>query len=115
MKKIYSSIIPPKGFKALTLWPLLFVRKNANFSPVDERHEEIHGRQQLELLIVLFYVLYGIFYLICLIRYRNHKEAYRNNPFEAEAYLNERKTTYLEKRHLYDWVKYIGKTTYKTA
>lgn len=112
MKKVYNDIIPVKGFKAITLWPFLFIRNGVKFGITDERHEEIHGRQQMELLIILFYVLYGIFYLIGLIRYGSGKMAYRNNPFESEAYMNEKKQTYLEKRKLFAWVCYIGKTTY---
>jgi len=115
MKKVYSNIIPPSSMKAVTLWPLLFIHYDVKFTLTDERHEEIHGRQQLECLIVLFYLLYGLFYLIGLVCYRSHKMAYRNIPFESEAYMNERKPTYLEKRRLFAWVKYIGKTTYKTA
>ena len=115
MKKIVNNIIPMNGYKALTLWPLLFVRKGARFGDVDERHENIHGEQQKEMLLVLFFVWYAVEYLVRLCIYRSHKEAYRNISLEQEAYLNERKTTYLEKRHLYAWVKYIGKTTYKTA
>jgi len=33
--------------------------------------------------------------------------AYVENPFEREAYQNERKYTYLEKRKRYAWIKLI--------
>ena len=139
MVKVYSNIIPPAGYKALTIWPILFIRKKmkAWFTEEDERHEKIHGRQQEELLFVgaviaavlyvvgcgwwsllalpLAFYLYGILYLVCLIRYRNHKMAYRNNPFEAEAYLFEADIYYLSRRKHFAWVGYIGKTTYSNT
>lgn len=133
MKKIYNNIIPFKGFKAMTVWPLLFIRNGAKdrFDETDECHEKIHGQQQEELLFagaliaaVLFVVgcgwwsllslplafyLYGLFYLIGLLRYRNHKKAYRNNPFEVEAFLYERDAEYLSQRKHFAWCKYIFK------
>ena len=39
-------------------------------------------------------------------RYKDAKQAYRENPFEREAYANERKYTYLEKRPLWSWTAY---------
>ena len=70
------------------------------------RHETIHFQQQLELLFVPHWILYGLFFLIGLIKYRNGMKAYRQIPFEQEAYDNERKTTYLKKRKRYAWIKY---------
>lgn len=51
MIKIYNNIIPFKGYKALVMWPLLFVRKGARFGEVDERHEKIHGEQQKKITV----------------------------------------------------------------
>jgi hypothetical protein len=41
------------------------------------------------------------------LRHRNGKEAYRNNPFESEAYDNERKMKYLERRQFWAWRAYV--------
>ncbi len=70
-------------------------------------HELIHIRQQLELLIIPFFVLYFLNYLINLIRYQNHDEAYRNIIFEREAYSNDSNLSYLEKRRFSSWIKYF--------
>tara|TARA_B100000161_G_scaffold37783_2_gene22523 strand:- start:15 stop:383 length:369 start_codon:yes stop_codon:yes gene_type:complete len=74
-----------------------------------KRHEIIHYKQQLEMLFVLQWALYGIFHLINLVRYRDGQIAYYENPFEREAYDNDEDVDYLEKRKHFAWVKYIFK------
>lgn len=107
MKVVRNSIIPFKGFKALTLWPLVFVRKDAWMSDRDMRHEAIHGRQQKELLVVLFLVWYGLEWLARLVIYGKAHKAYKMISFEQEAYLNEYDKGYLKKRRFFAWMKYI--------
>jgi hypothetical protein len=68
-------------------------------------HEKIHLRQQLELLILPFYILYLINYLINLIKYKNHDLAYRKIIFEQEAYANEQNLNYLKNGSLYGWIR----------
>lgn len=70
-------------------------------------HEKIHLRQQLELLILPFYILYLINYFINLIRYKEHHKAYLNIVFEKEAYRNELNMEYLTKHNWYGWIKLI--------
>jgi hypothetical protein len=41
---IHNKLIPFKGFKAITLWPFIFVRKECSFNEIDLNHENIHGR-----------------------------------------------------------------------
>ena len=69
-------------------------------------HEKIHFRQQLELLIIPFYILYILNYLINLIRYKNHDQAYFQIVFEKEAYACDRNLEYLQHRRLFSWIKY---------
>lgn len=68
-------------------------------------HEKIHLRQQLELLVFPFYILYFLHYLINLIRYKKHDLAYRNIVFEKEAYSNENNLHYLKSGNWYGWIK----------
>ena len=75
-----------------------------------KRHETIHYRQQLELLFVFQWVLYGLFHVIGLIRYRDGQSAYYENPFEREAYDNDDDIDYLEERKHFSWVDYIFKS-----
>ncbi|WP_412466695.1 hypothetical protein [Pedobacter sp. KLB.chiD] len=67
-------------------------------------HEKIHLRQQLELLIFPFYILYLINYLINIIRYKEHDLAYRNIVFEKEAYQHETDLNYLKNGNWYGWI-----------
>ena len=107
MKKVYNNIFPFKGFTAMTIWPFIFVRKDAMMVATTIRHENIHGRQQKELLLVGFYLWYGIEWLVKLCYYRNRITAYKNISFEREAYANQSNITYLDERKPFAWFKYI--------
>ena len=76
-------------------------------SPETRRHETIHYQQQLEMLMIFQWIFYGLFWLIGLIKYRDGAIAYRENPFEREAYHNDKNPDYLRTRPRYAWVKYI--------
>ena len=106
MIKVRNKIIPFKGFQAITIWPFIFIRAGLSFNEVDERHENIHGKQQLELLVVFFYIWYICEWLIRLFQKGN---AYRNISFEREAYANEADENYLSHRKHYAWIPYIKK------
>ncbi len=70
-------------------------------------HELIHLRQQIELLVLPFFILYLIHYLVNLIKYRNHDRAYRNIIFEREAYGNDANYSYLKNRKFASWIRYF--------
>ncbi|WP_256011026.1 hypothetical protein [Desertivirga xinjiangensis] len=70
-------------------------------------HEKIHLIQQLELLILPFYILYLLNYLVNLYRYRSHKRAYEEIAFEKEAYSNDLDQKYLSRRPFWHWLKYL--------
>lgn len=70
-------------------------------------HEKIHLRQQAELLVLPFYLWYSLEYLVRLLYYKNHKEAYLNISFEKEAYKHERTSNHLTTRNLWDFTKYL--------
>jgi len=102
---IWLSKLAPIDINAISFGFWVWCR--GEMSKTTRRHETIHYQQQLELLFIGQWVLYGLFYLVGLVRYRDGKKAYREIPFEREAYSNERKFTYLEKRKRYAWVSYI--------
>ena len=93
MKVISNHIIPFKGFKAITLWPFIFCR--SEMTEVDLNHENIHGRQQLELLLIGFYLIYLVEWIF---------KGYRRISFEVEAYDNENNLDYLKTRKKYAWL-----------
>ncbi len=70
-------------------------------------HERIHLRQQIELLVVPFYVWYGLEFLLRLLQYRNRRKAYYNISFEREAYGNEKDLNYLKQRSFWNFLKYL--------
>ena len=72
-------------------------------------HEKIHLRQQIELLIMPFYIIYGFEFLVRLVQYRSWKLAYLNISFEREAYINEKDLNYLKSRPFWSFIKYFKK------
>lgn len=101
---IRNNIIPFKGFIAINLFGVLFVRKDAVISEQTINHEKIHTAQMKEMLYVFFYLWYVIEWLIRLFMKGN---AYRNISFEKEAYMNEHDLYYLKSRERYSWIKYF--------
>lgn len=55
-------------------------------------HELIHQKQMDETGVIGFYIVYFYNYVLNIFRFRfNHDKAYRNIPFEVEAYANQDK------------------------
>lgn len=119
MKIIRNSIIPFKGFVAINLFGVLFVRKeilpHRDISMYDwERmlnYELIHTAQMKELLYIPFYLWYVTEWLIRLAMYKDTKKACRNISFEREAYDKHEDFGYMlhKERKPYAFIKYIGK------
>lgn len=106
MKIIYNNIIPFRGFVAINLFGLLYVRKEYE-GKINSRtlnHESIHTAQMRELLYVGFYLIYITEWFIRLFMRGN---AYRNISFEREAYSNERDDEYLENRKSFAFLAYL--------
>ena len=105
---LISKYIVPKGYSGITLFPFVFL-KSRDFKKKATliNHEKIHLRQQLELLVITFYVFYLIEFLIRLIKYKNWNLAYKNISFEREAYKNESNLDYLNHRKSWQFLKYI--------
>ena len=107
MRIIRNGIIPFKGYKAVNLFGLLFVRGDAYMGASDINHEEIHTAQMREMLYGPFYLWYLAEWLVRLVQYRDFKKAYRSISFEREAYANERGMGYLGRRRRYSWTGYL--------
>ena len=104
MKIIRNKYIPFKGFLAINLFGILFVRGNARINERTIRHESIHTAQMREMLYTFFYLWYVAEWVIRLFMEGN---AYRNISFENEAYTNEDNIIYLEGRNRFAWIKYL--------
>ncbi len=98
----------PKGYTAITLFPFVFIKHD--FLKGDKRfvnHEKIHLRQQLELLILPFFVWYALEFLIRYLHYRCCSLAYRNISFEQEAYAHEGSLGYLNRLPFWSFMRYL--------
>lgn len=102
---ILLSYISPINIWAISLG--IFVWCRGTINQQTKTHETIHFHQQLELLFLFQWILYGIFYLRALYLYRDTKMAYRENPFEREAYFNDSSVNYLANRKFYSWINYL--------
>lgn len=95
-------------FKGISLWPFVIL-ENQQLKQ-DEyflNHEKIHLRQQLELLVLFFYVWYAIEFFIRYLNYGNGLSAYRNISFEREAYRRENDLDYLKNRSVWAFLKFL--------
>lgn len=100
--------ILPKGYRGISIFPfIIFSDKSSKNNLVLVNHEKIHIRQQLELLIIPFYIWYGIEFLVRYFQCKNWNIAYRNISFEREAYANEKDLHYLKKRSFWMFYKFL--------
>lgn len=112
---IYNKIIPLKGYKAINLFGIIFVRTGSYFSSRDLLHEKIHTAQMREMLFIFFYIWYvlefSIRFIISLFRHRSDNgywyDAYVNISFEKEAYQNQIYPEFLSKRKHFNWIKFL--------
>ncbi len=100
-----------KGIKfrkisGITLYPFILVRPKTP-SKVLLNHERIHIRQQLEMLVLPFYIWYMTEWFLYFLKYRNWWKAYRQISFEREAYENEDDMNYLKGRTFWEFLRYV--------
>ena len=106
---IISKYLVPKGYIGITIFPFMVLKHEAlRVKDVLINHEKIHLRQQIELLIIPFFLIYVFEFLIRLIKYRNWDLAYRNISFEREAYRNEKDLDYLKSRPFLNFLNYFN-------
>lgn len=103
MKIIRNKIIPFRGFHAINLFGVLFVRGIRPISKVTYTHESIHTAQWKELWYIGFLFWYVTEWLIRLPK----GNAYRNISFEREAYSNDKNQHYLESRKSFAFIKHL--------
>ena len=86
---VKNNWFPFGSYNAITIWPFVFYKKINLYTRV---HEEIHGRQQKELLVIPFYLIYFLEYLF---------KGYHDISFEKEAYDHQSDPDYLNHRKCY--------------
>ena len=112
---IYNKFIPFKGYVAINLFGIIFVRKEYKagietdylYKSILLNHELVHTAQYKELLYVFYLSLYLLNYIINIFIYFNLEKAYENICFEREARDKEHDSYYLERRQHFAWLSYI--------
>jgi len=101
-------VVPFLRVNGMAVFPFILIKhKDLKNDAQLIRHETIHLMQELELLIVPFYMLYLINYLVNLVKHRDHEKAYLDIIFEHEAYAHEADIDYLKQRKFWGWLKFV--------
>lgn len=100
--------LTPKWVRGITIFPFIVLSyKKDKTNSVLLNHEKIHLRQQLELIVIPFFLWYGIEFLVRYFQYKNWNQAYMNISFEKEAYQNEKNLHYLKQRSFWSFLNFI--------
>lgn len=126
---IKNKHIPISGFSAMNILGILFVRSEAKIDKETYRHEAIHTEQQYEIVGLSALVAIGVstyhaswwWLLLCIampilmyiaawvieLLLPPFGSAYKDSPFEREAYANDHDPDYLTTRPPFAWLKYF--------
>lgn len=105
---VVNKFMLAKHFDGVVLWPFIVVRREElKKNKVFMNHEKIHLKQQVELLIIFFFIWYFFEYFIRLIKYGDSYKAYNRICFEREAYANERNIKYISQRPVWNFWNYL--------
>ena len=85
------------NIRAIAIFPFIILRSDANPDEILINHERIHLRQQLEMLVIPFYIWYLFEY---------YTKGYYKNRFEVEAYRNDHNLDYLKNRKIFSFLRY---------
>ncbi|GER57996.1 hypothetical protein [Patiriisocius marinus] len=108
MIPVVNRFLIHKYYNGVTVWPFVLMRHKAlKDNLVFMNHEKIHLRQQIELLVLPFYIWYLLEFIVRLFQYKNWDLAYRNISFEREAYANEKDLNYIKKRPFWVFRNYL--------
>ncbi|MUP44461.1 hypothetical protein E0K83_01720 [Gramella sp. BOM4] len=105
---VVNKILLSGRFKGISLWPFVILEnKELKQNKLFINHEKIHLRQQLEMLLIFFYLWYAIEFLVRFVDCGDWMLAYRNISFEREAYRRENDLAYLKKRPFWAFLKFL--------
>jgi hypothetical protein len=82
----------------MAFFPFVIINSQVEPTPELINHERIHLRQQLEMLVIPFYIWYLIAY---------YRRGYMQVSFEKEAYANDSDLNYLKKRRIFGFMRYL--------
>jgi len=90
---------------AITLYPFIICK--GTLDQQTRIHEVIHLKQQRELLLIGFYILYVGYWVWNLVKHQSFQAAYKEIPFEKEAYAHDEDPTYPLNRKAFSWRRYL--------
>lgn len=91
VKVVFNFKLLPHWYAAITLYPFICFR--APYAPIRVlRHEMIHVEQIRRDGFFTFYIMYLWYYLVGLVKYMSHDQAYYRIPYEVEARKGEQKS-----------------------
>jgi hypothetical protein len=96
---VFNSVI------GITLAPFGIYIREGYFRDKTINHEKIHWKQQMEMLILPFYIWYITEFIIRI--FINGNNAYRKISFEQEAYKHENDFNYIGNRKKFSWLKFL--------
>lgn len=98
-----------KKVTGMALWPFIFFKdKESKSNQIILNHEKIHHRQQLEMLIIPYYLMYFMEYWAAMFKNKfKHHISYMSVSFEKEAYANQNNLDYLKTRKWLSSFKYF--------
>ena len=97
-----------RNYVGLSVWPFIILKDDAlKDDTVLINHEKIHLKQQLELLVLPFYLWYVTEWLVRSLLLLSFYRGYQNISFEREAYFNEHNLDYPEQRSVFSFIKYL--------
>lgn len=104
---VFSKFLKVIKANGITLYPFIFIRNAADRrNEVLINHEKIHIRQQVELLVIFFYIWYVLEYYYWYFKLKDRFLAYKYISFEREAYAKEKDLNYLRNRKFWAFFKY---------
>lgn len=105
--KIYTRKKIFNYYTGLSFFVFIWISRQEKDEVRLTRHEKIHFWQQVEMLFIFHWIFYLLFYVMARAKGHCHYIAYRYNPFELEAFDNDRNEQYLEDRKPFAWTSYI--------
>lgn len=131
MKVIKNKFIPVGNFSAMNILGFLFIKEDTKITKELIRHEAIHSAQQYEIFALSAFIalvvscIYASWWYLLItvampillyvlawlleVALPPYNSAYKDSPFEREAYLNQNNPEYLANRVNFAWVKYFLK------
>ncbi len=106
---LITKYLLPRGYLGITIFPFILLKsRSLKFDEILINHEKIHLRQQLEFLVIPFFLIYLLEFGVRLIQFGNWNLAYRNISFEKEAYAKEKDPDYLKSRPFWNVIRYLN-------